>query len=114
MNEESSLPTNPYHGKALTGTLLSFSVTDGGVVYQDEQKLEPVEDDVYAVVITANTTIEVKAPATAIENTNAALNRNVYTVEGILLLQDATDAQIKSLPAGLYIIHGQSTYLLQH
>ncbi len=114
LNEESSLPTNPYHGKALTGTLLSFSVTDGGVVYQDEQKLEPVEDDVYAVVITANTTIEVKAPATAIENTNAALNRNVYTVEGILLLQDATDAQIKSLPAGLYIINGQSTYLLQH
>ncbi len=114
LNEESSLPTNPYYGKALTGTLLSFSVTDGGVVYQDEKKLEPVEDDVYAVVITANTTIEVKAPATAIENTNAALNRNVYTVEGILLLQDATDAQIKSLPAGLYIINGQSTYLLQH
>ncbi len=114
LNEESSLPTNPYYGKALTGTLLSFSVTDGGVVYQDEKKLEPVEDDVYAVVITANTTIEVKAPETAIENTNAALNRNVYTVEGILLLQDATDAQIKSLPAGLYIINGQSTYLLQH
>ncbi len=114
LNEESSLPTNPYYGKALTGTLLSFSVTDGGVVYQDEKKLEPAEDDVYAVVITANTTIEIKAPATAIENTNAALNRNVYTVEGILLLQDATDAQIKSLPTGLYIINGQSTYLLQH
>lgn len=110
-----ALPTNPFVGKALPGTLITFSVTEGGVVYKNEEQIAPDEEGVYSVVVRENTAIVVKAPsATGVENTRAALNQNVYTVEGILLIQDATDAQIKALPAGLYIINGKSTYLLQH
>ncbi len=109
-----TLPQNPFDGKALTGTLITFSVTEGGIVYKNEEKMEPDEEGVYSVVVRENTVLVLKAPATGVENTRAALNRNVYTVEGILLLQNATEAQIKTLPAGLYIINGTSTYILQH
>lgn len=110
-----ALPTNPFEGKALPGTLITFSVTEGGVVYKNEEQIAPDEEGVYSVVVRENTALVVKAPsATGVENTRAALNQNVYTVEGILLIKDATDAQIKALPAGLYIINGKSTYLLQH
>ncbi len=109
-----ALPTNPFEGEALTGTLVTFSVTEGGVVYKNDEKIEPDKDGIYSATVTADVVFEIKATETAIENTKTVLNRNVYTVEGILLLQDATDAQIKALPAGLYIINGASTYLYQH
>ncbi len=109
-----ALPANPFEGEALTGTQVTFSVTEGGVVYKNDEKIEPDEDGIYSATVTADVVFEIKAPETAIENTKTVLNRNVYTVEGILLLQDATDAQIKALPAGLYIINGASTYLYQH
>ncbi len=114
VNNLDTLPKNPLEGAALTGTLITFSVTEGGIVYKNDEKIEPDEDGIYSATITADVVFEVKAPETAIENAKTVLNRNVYTVEGILLLQDATDAQIKSLPSGLYIINGTSTYLYQH
>lgn len=114
VNNLDTLPQNPLEGAALTGTLITFSVTEGGIVYKNDEKIEPDEDGIYSATITADVVFEVKAPETAIENAKTVLNRNVYTVEGILLLQDATDAQIKSLPSGLYIINGTSTYLYQH
>ncbi len=109
-----ALPANPFEGEALTGTQVTFSVTEGGVVYKNDEKIEPDEDGIYSATVTSNVVFEIKAPETAIENTKTVLNRNVYTVEGILLLKDATDAQIKALPAGLYIINGASTCILQH
>ena len=114
VNNLETLPQNPLEGAALTGTLITFSVTEGGIVYKNDEKIEPDEDGIYSATINADVVFEVKAPETAIENAKTVLNRNVYTVEGILLLQDATDAQIKSLPSGLYIINGTSTYLYQH
>lgn len=114
VNNLDTLPQNPLEGAALTGTLITFNVTEGGIVYKNDEKIEPDEDGIYSATITADVVFEVKAPETAIENAKTVLNRNVYTVEGILLLQDATDAQIKSLPSGLYIINGTSTCLYQH
>lgn len=36
-------------------------------------------------------------------------NNDVYTLQGILLIKDATDEQISALPAGIYIIRGVKT-----
>lgn len=73
------------------------------------------ENGIFSVTITENTTIEIVGDeSTSIQHTNTALNRNVYTLQGMLLIKDATPAQINALPAGLYIISGKTTYLLQH
>lgn len=38
-------------------------------------------------------------------------NTDVYTLQGVLLIKDATDEQISALPAGFYIIRGVKTLI---
>lgn len=38
-------------------------------------------------------------------------NADVYTLQGVLLIKDATDEQISALPAGFYIIRGVKTLI---
>lgn len=45
----------------------------------------------------------------AVDGSGKAADANVYTLQGVLLIKDATDAQISALPAGLYIIRGVKT-----
>ena len=45
-----------------------------------------------------------------VESVNAAAvaeSRDVYTLTGILLISNATDAQLKALPAGIYVVGGR-------
>lgn len=96
----------------LTGTQIDIKALS---VKANGEDVVAGENGVFSVIITENTTIEITGDAeTAIENAEAALNRNVYTLQGMLLIKDATPAQINALPAGLYIISGKTTYLLQH
>ncbi len=98
----------------LTGTQIAFQVTGATYVYVNGTAIT-AEDGIYTVTIKEDTKIvaSVNALTTAIDNVEAALNSNVYTLQGVLLIQDATEAQINALPAGMYIINGKTTYLLQ-
>ncbi len=98
----------------LEGTQISFKQTGAVAVLVNGAALTADKDGVYTVSITENTKIVASdGSSTALDYTAAAMNNDVYTLQGILLIQDATDAQIQALPAGLYIINGKTTYLLQ-
>ncbi len=107
----------------LTGTQISFRAlppagTQNFAVKQvlvNDEAVTADEDGVYTITVTADTKIVASAGniETSIDNVEAVMNSNVYTLQGVLLIQDATEAQINALPAGLYIINGKTTYLLQ-
>ena len=75
-------------------------------------KVELGEDGVYTVILDSDMTItagdEAKngVESVAVATTPAAGNSDVYTVTGMLVLRNATPAQLKALPAGIYIVGG--------
>lgn len=85
--------------------------TDGSSVKVNGNDVTADSEGVYTVTISENnTTIAIGAPTpTAIESVTIEKprNNNVYTLQGILLIQDASEAQIDALPRGLYIINGE-------
>ncbi len=98
----------------LTGTQISFSQTGAAQILVNDAAVTADENGVYTLTITADTKIVANnGSTTGIEHVDAALRSNVYTLQGVLLIQDATKAQINALPAGLYIVNGKTTYLLQ-
>lgn len=98
----------------LTGTKIAFKLTGATVATANGKALAADADGVYSLDINENTTILAGDEATSIENAQTALGNNVYSLQGVLLLRDATEAQIKALPAGTYIINGKAAYLLRH
>ena len=86
-------------------------ITDGSSVEVNGNDITADFEGVYTVTISENnTTIAIGAPTpTAIESVTIEKprNNNVYTLQGILLIQDASEAQIDALPRGLYIINGE-------
>lgn len=66
------------------------------------------EEGKYTIAITAETNI-VLDKTNAIEDitVNTVGNNNVYNLQGILVVKNATAEQIAALPAGLYIINGK-------
>lgn len=53
---------------------------------------------------------EIKSSASAIEEVGydkAGNDNNVYNLQGMLLIENASEAEINALPAGLYIINGK-------
>ncbi len=92
-------------------TEVKFTTNGSSVVVNNTDDIVADEDGVYTVTISENnTTIAIGAPTpTAIESVTIEKprNNNVYTLQGILLIQDASEAQIDALPRGLYIINGE-------
>lgn len=74
-------------------------------------KLEADENGYYNVTLDGSKTITVSlAKQDGVESVNAAAvaeSRDVYTLTGILLISNATDAQLKALPAGIYVVGGR-------
>lgn len=74
-------------------------------------KLEADENGCYNVTLDGSKTITVSlAKQDGVESVNAAAvaeSRDVYTLTGILLISNATDAQLKALPAGIYVVGGR-------
>ncbi len=98
----------------LTGTQISFKQIGAVKVLVNGEEVTADENGVYTITVTADTKIVAgDGTITSVEYVEAALNNNVYTLQGVLLIQDATEAQINALPAGMYIINGKTTYLLQ-
>ncbi|MBR1963598.1 MAG: hypothetical protein IKA19_02710 [Muribaculaceae bacterium] len=93
----------------LDGTVVSITLADTKAsVTVDGATVEADADGKYNVVITKETNI-------VVDKTNAieevveveTLNNNVYNLQGILVVKNATESQINALPAGLYIINGK-------
>ena len=93
----------------LDGTVVSITLADTKAsVTVDGATVEADADGKYNVVVTKETNI-------VVDKTNAieevveveTLNNNVYNLQGILVVKNATESQINALPAGLYIINGK-------
>lgn len=95
----------------LADTEISFRLTGTTVVTANGTALTPDEDGVYTLRINDHT-ILYAGLQTALPETDAPLSGSVYSLTGVLLIRDATPAQIDALPAGAYIICGKTTYLL--
>lgn len=105
------------HG--MGGNLYSLAIDCAGNVYGGSATKEFVKG--FALPHTANSSVvtkaaskyafEIEAATSAIEevryDNNAACDNNVYNLQGMLLIKNATEAEINALPAGLYIINGK-------
>ncbi len=59
------------------------------------------------VINAAKTNLVTGAEALGIESAESSQTSDIYTVSGVRVRQSATQADIKSLPAGMYIINGK-------
>lgn len=71
-------------------------------------KVEADADGIYNVTLDGSKTISVRlekqSGVESVSTGNVDANTDVYTVTGTLVLRNATEAQIKTLPAGIYVV----------
>ena len=95
---------------ALGGTKVTVAVDNKkALVTIDGEKAETDENGNYVVEITKDTNITI-SETTGIESVSIApnaINNNVYNMQGILIIKNASTEQINNLPAGLYIVNGK-------
>ena len=93
------------------GTLFRVSSKEGAInVLDGDAAVTPDADGYYCVTLDADKTINVTAGgSTAVDNVavDAAAQTDVYTATGVLVLKNATAAQIEALPAGVYVSAGK-------
>lgn len=79
----------------------------------DNQEIQPGEDGRYTVIVKADTHIAIADGSSGI--TAPVIGRDttvdVYNLQGILIVRDATPDRISDLPAGLYIIGGKKVVI---
>lgn len=92
----------------LNGTKVTIAVdTEKAEVTVDGEKAATDENGNYVVEITKDTNITI-GEASGIENIAIApANNNVYNMQGVLIIKNASVEQINALPAGFYIINGK-------
>lgn len=63
----------------------------------------------YSFVVESDTEVSISADSSAIEGVEVddVKDNNVYNLQGILVVKNATNEQINDLPTGLYIINGK-------
>lgn len=91
------------------GTQITLAAKTGAIkVKADGKDVEANEDGVFAVTLSKNTEIEVTV-ATGVAGINAdkAADNNVYNINGVLVIKNATQEQIENLDKGFYIINGK-------
>lgn len=94
---------------ALSGTKVAVAVDGKAEVTVDGEKADTDENGNYVVEINKDTDITI-SDASGVGNIMISpnvINNNVYNMQGILIIKDATSEQINNLPAGLYIVNGQ-------
>lgn len=98
---------------ALEDTELSFSASGESKIKSLKygvNAVEPQEDGTYRVVLTGDSDIKVEmGVASGIESVKASDQNadNVYTMDGVLVLKNASRSQIDGLAKGMYIINGK-------
>ena len=103
------VPTNPE--LSLKVVLEAEATTDGDAqaYADDEVTVEPDENGIYVFNVDANTKVKVTFDEqSGIGSISAPKAGNdIYTVSGILVKKNASSADVKALPEGLYIINGK-------
>lgn len=96
---------------ALNGTKVAVSIADEKAeVIVDGEKAETDVNGNYIIEITKDTNIVI-SDASGVENINIEkiATKNIYNMQGILIIKNANAEDINTLPAGLYIIDGKKT-----
>lgn len=94
---------------ALNGTKVAVSIADEKAeVIVDGEKAETDVNGNYIIEITKDTNIVI-SDASGVENINIEkiATKNIYNMQGILIIKNANAEDINTLPAGLYIIDGK-------
>lgn len=95
---------------ALQGTQVALSLPEGTLeVTVDGNVVAADENGKYKFIVDKDTEVTVVKDSSGVENVavSETADRNVYNLQGICIVKDATDEQIKNLPAGLYIVNGE-------
>lgn len=99
---------------ALGGTKVAVTVdVEKAAVTVDGEKAETDDNGNYIVDITKATNIVI-SESSGIENVsilNVTKDNNVYNMQGILVIKNASDCDLTTLPAGLYIINGKKVVI---
>jgi hypothetical protein len=88
----------------------SYYLPNGCAVIVNGQTIEAGEDGSYSFEVTEDTTVKIASKATDAVSAiaiNNNVNNNVYNLQGVAVLRNASAEQIATLPAGLYIINGK-------
>lgn len=92
----------------LPGTEISIKPAEGYEisVAVDGENVNAGEDGAFTVVVSKNTTVAVSLKGTGISSINAekAAGNHIYNIQGVRV---ADNADMKQLPAGIYIINGK-------
>lgn len=92
--------------EALTGTGINIYGNNLTVKVNDTEI--PCIDDMYSFTVQENSNVVISRDQVGIEGINADTKaNNVYNLQGILMIRNASEAQIQALPAGMYIINGK-------
>lgn len=100
----------------LQATQVSMTAVDGYTleVSVDGKAVTADEDGNFTFTVDADTKVSVNIKtASGIKDvyTGKAVNNDVYNLQGVLLIKNATAGQKDNLPAGIYIINGKKTVI---
>lgn len=97
----------------LDGSELLFSVSEKSFVKSltvNGTPVQPQEDKTYKVVVTADCNIKVElGVASGINDVTAAVRdtNDVYRIDGVLIMKNASRSDVENLGRGIYIINGK-------
>lgn len=97
----------------LEGSELLFSVAEKSFVKSltvNGTPVQPQEDKTYKVVVTADCNIKVElGVASGINDVTAAVRdtNDVYRIDGVLIMKNASRSEVENLGRGIYIINGK-------
>lgn len=97
----------------LDGSELLFSVAEKSFVKSltvNGTPVQPQEDKTYKVVVTADCNIKVElGVASGINDVTAAVRdtNDVYRIDGVLIMKNASRSDVENLGRGIYIINGK-------
>lgn len=97
----------------LEGSEFVFSVAEKSFVKSltvNGTSVQPQEDKTYKVVVTADCNIKVElGVASGINDVTAAVRdtNDVYRIDGVLIMKNASRSEVENLGRGIYIINGK-------
>lgn len=97
----------------LEGSEFVFSVSEKSFVKSltvNGTPVQPQEDKTYKVVVTADCNIKVElGVASGINDVTAAVRdtNDVYRIDGVLIMKNASRSEVENLGRGIYIINGK-------